>query len=111
MGIGTVLVMILNTMYVSYASKKKAFGFQASIGLLKFLIWIFTQLLYFPVVQLFLSMFVCKTNSEGQSVHYMFPEVYCFSGEHFVLVVVLTITLLILLCYTLVASYLYFNFS
>ena len=98
-------------MYVSYAAKKKAFGFQASIQLLRLLIWLLTQLLYLPLIQMFFSLYICKVNQEGDSVHYLFGEVYCWSGEHMIMCIVMTINLIVLVAYTLFCSYMYFNFS
>lgn len=56
-------------------------------------------------------MYVCRTNQEGDSVHYLFEEVYCWSGEHFIMCIMMTINLIVMISYTLFCSYMYFNFS
>lgn len=47
---GMTMLIILTTMYVMYAAKKKAFGFQAMLSLLRLLIWLLTQLLFMPLI-------------------------------------------------------------
>jgi hypothetical protein len=47
--LGAIILMILATLYTAFAAKKKSFGFAFCIKLLRFLIWMMTQFLYFPI--------------------------------------------------------------
>ena len=79
-GIGFVLLMVLNILIVSYSAqrKDKIAGFSISVQLLKELIWLVSSLLYLPLFQFFISIHRCRVNYEGLEVHYLFDDVYCF---------------------------------
>jgi hypothetical protein len=81
-GMILILLMIFNMVFVGYASTRKMVGLSASVQILKALIWLITQVFYLPLFQLFIGVYRCEMNSEGNSVHYLFPELYCYSGEH-----------------------------
>ncbi len=58
-----------------------------------------------------MSEFRCVVNSEGDTVHYLFGEIYCYSGEHLVLMILISFSTFILVLIALVTGYLNFENS
>ena len=108
---GLIVLMWITTLYVGYSAKKKAFGFAVAVKLLRFLIWLLTQFLYFPTFQLMLSIFMCQENGKGQSMHVMFDNVYCYSGEHLIYAMMGGLFIFLFVMYSLIFAYLNFNLS
>ena len=77
-----IFVILCNIFFVAYVSIKKVSGLLAGVQSLRLLIWITTQVLYMPLFHLLINIIRCEYNDEGDLVHYLFRETYCYSGEH-----------------------------
>ncbi len=58
-----------------------------------------------------MSLFRCVVNSEGDTVHYLFADTYCYSGEHLVLMILVGFTSIILILISMITGYLNFENS
>ena len=108
-GLGLTTFVLFNMIFVSIASKRKMTGLALSIQTLQVLIWVLTRILYLPLFQLFISIFHCAANPEGDETHFLFPEVYCYSGEHLVYAIIIGVASVVLAVVSLVTGYLYFE--
>lgn len=52
------------------------------------------QIIYFPIIELFIFLFKCKADASGTIKHEVFSDVMCFSGTNFVHIFVALIGLL-----------------
>ena len=53
------------------------------------------QIIYFPIIELFLFFFKCKADGSGTIKHEVFPDVLCFSGTNLVHIFVSMIGLVV----------------
>ncbi len=58
-----------------------------------------------------MSLFRCVVNTEGDSVHYLFGEIYCYSGEHLVLMILVGFTSFLMVSISMITVYLNFENS
>jgi hypothetical protein len=73
--VAIILFVILDIFYVSIAFSKKKYAFSWPVTALKVAIWLFTTVLYLPIIEYFLSILNCTSDKSGNLVHYIFTEV------------------------------------
>ncbi|CAD8157654.1 unnamed protein product [Paramecium octaurelia] len=81
--LGLVLFALMLIFLLSYSINKSKSSFTWPIIFLRFLINLFLQVLYMPIIDLLLSMLSCQTNQNGVLVHQLF-DVECWSNIHIV---------------------------
>jgi hypothetical protein len=58
-----------------------------------------------------MSLFRCEVNVEGDPVHYLFSEIYCYSGEHLILMILVGLTSFLMILISMISVYLNFENS
>jgi hypothetical protein len=71
----------------------------------------FSTLLYIPIVELFLSVYKCKEDLNGNSVHYIFAEKVCWQSTHLVICILSIMILAAFLVLAGVITLLYYDNS
>jgi len=108
---GFIFLILLNIIFVSYGAKKKIAGFSLSVALLRMLISLLSSIFYMPLIQIFMSTFRCVENTEGDMVHYLFNDIYCYTGEHLVFLFIVGPVSIIMVLIASMTAMLYFECS
>ena len=109
LGLGLMLFTLSNLVFVGLASRRGLAGLSLGVQSLRFLIWVVTKILYMPLFHLLINIIRCEVNREGDQVLTLFPEVYCYSGEHLVYSFLAGVAGVILAGMSLVTAYFYFE--
>src|SRR3990167_3164356 len=71
-----------NTIYVSYSFSKKKFSFMWPVYTLWAFFSLFSTILFFPILDIFVSVLTCQAGSDGSYYNVYFPTVQCWKSEH-----------------------------
>ncbi|CAD8075781.1 unnamed protein product [Paramecium primaurelia] len=106
--LGLILFALMLIFLLSYSINKSKSSFTWPIILLRFLISIFLQALYMPIIDLLLSMLACQTNQNGVLKHQLF-EIECWSNIHIVHAIVAIFGTILFFVLCTLFSLLYFE--
>ncbi|CAD8209105.1 unnamed protein product [Paramecium pentaurelia] len=106
--LGLLLFAMMLIFLLSYSISKSKSSFTWPIMLLRFLMSLFLQVLYMPIIDLLFSMLSCTTNQNGVLMHVLF-DFECWVNIHIVhsVVAIFGVILFVILC--LHFSLLYFE--
>lgn len=99
-----IVLILLDIIYVSYSFQRKKFAMVWPLLLLRTIVTLTVTVLFIPITELLLSMFSCTTNSTGELVFDLFPDIVCFTGMHLVHVVVGSVIGIIFILVSLVVT-------
>lgn len=81
----SVSAVIANIFYVSYSFNRKYFTQTWPLIVLRNVAKTFVTILFMPILELFISIFVCnKNNDDGLYYNSIATDLICFRGAHFV---------------------------
>ncbi|CAD8203560.1 unnamed protein product [Paramecium pentaurelia] len=106
--LGLVLFSLMLIFLLSYSINKSKSSFTWPIMLLRFLISIFLQALYMPIIDLLLSMLACQTDQNGVLKHQLF-DVQCWSNIHIVHAIVAIFGTILFFILCIIFSLLYYE--
>lgn len=71
-----------NTFYVSYSFSKKKYSFMWPVYTLWAFFSLFSTVLFFPILDIFVSVMTCSKSANGSYINVYFNKVTCWSGDH-----------------------------
>ena len=77
-----VIALLLALTYISYTFQKKRMHFSGSFYIFKFLMNIFSTILFLPVLNIFILSLDCTPDSSNVLRHTYFTEVICWQQTH-----------------------------
>ena len=82
----SIVLVILDIVYVSYSFNKKKFRFTLPLVLLAQIVPLFVTILFIPVTEFLLNSINCSPSEADPNVQILqfFPDVVCFQGAHLV---------------------------
>ena len=115
---GLIFITLLLLIYIGYIStvysEKKSQG-NFIIFILKILLFLYTTILYKPILFYLFSLSSCVKDSQNVLVHFYYPDVICWSGSHVIhsifsfVIIIIFLVICILSTLTLFDSRLNFN--
>lgn len=103
-----VTLVILNILYVSYSFSRKYFTYTWPLYVLSKVAKIFVTVLFMPILELFLSLFVCKYDEiDGKYKNSTSTDVVCFEGFHILHMIISLIvsTIFLIICIIVAISF------
>ena len=83
--VATIACIILNMIYVSYSFSRNYFTTTVPLIFLRKFSKVFVTVLFMPILELFLSIFICKYDSKtGKQKNIFANEMICYEGVHFI---------------------------
>jgi len=104
-----VLSLILALVYLSYTYSKKRLHFSGSFYIFKFLMNLFSTVLYLPILNTFLLGLDCKIDSEDILRHTEFNEIICWQQTHILHSTLGILISIIFTCFVMIISLTYFE--
>jgi hypothetical protein len=82
----SIVLIIIDIVYVSYSFTKKKFRFTLPLVLLAQIVPLFVTFLFIPVFEILLNIINCNPSEDDPSVQVLafFPTVQCFRGTHMI---------------------------
>jgi len=102
--LGLILIMILVLTYSYYMTSKKRPTLHWPLLAIRVALYLSSSVLFFPIMDYFISIFSCSENSAGQFVHIYFSDTTCWKGLHLAMVIFAVIIALIFLIITSIVT-------
>ncbi|CAD8168019.1 unnamed protein product [Paramecium pentaurelia] len=82
--VGTFVIMIMLACYIGFNVKKRKEENSWILMILKIIINLFLSILFLPFIDIFISIIDCQNDSNGNYVHYYFPNQQCWKSAHII---------------------------